>query len=223
MRSTFFGLMHLVILSLLTASCAIVTPDFATVTYYDYGAGIPDQRPLDPYPVTLQVKDLRPSVVSQEKEPQFVGMAENGFGEPRDVLNRDDCTVPVSVHRTPHCRSFADSVRDRLKWPKPSTSDQESKGSVLIEIRQWQTHAGSDLRLDYALHASLRSANGETLRQADIQGAGERIETRKIGVMTFANHEAKEHRLSLIVSAVLDEKLHRLVSGPFAGALSKLR
>jgi hypothetical protein len=223
MRSTFFGLMQLISWSLLVSGCAIVTPDFATVTYYDYGAGIPDQRPLDPYPVTLQVKDLRPLVVSHEKEPQFVGVAENGFGEPRDVLNRDDCPIPVSVHQTPHCRSLAESLRERLQWPNPSASNQDSKGSVLIDIRQWQTHAGSDLRLDYALHASLRSASGETLTQVDIHGAGERIDTRKIGVMTFANHEAKEYLLSLIVSAVLDEKLHRLVSGPFAGALSRLR
>lgn len=151
---------------LMTAGCSWVSPDFATVDYYDYGAGVPKHRLLDSYPVKLLVQDLRPEILTLEKIPLYVGRAENGLGEARDVLNRDDCPVPISVHRTPHCRSFAESIWHRLKSAKNTPAPEDAKGLVLVEIRQWETHAGGDLRLDYSLDVYLRASSGGTLGNA---------------------------------------------------------
>lgn len=223
MRASFFCSLGLVIMIFGISGCSIISPDFATVTYYDYGSGILERRPLDSYPVKLLVTDLRPQIVALQKLPQFVGMAENGLGEPRAVLNRDGCPVPVGVHQTPHCLSFAESVRHQLKNEKTFPPDAMAKGLVMIEILQWQTQAGQDLRLDYALNVSLRSANGEALGKASIQGLGEVIDTQNVGPMSWANHEAKEHLLSLVVSGVLRQKLDHLLKALNPAMLASLR
>lgn len=219
----FFRVFCLLCLAALSSSCTWVHPNFATVTYYDYGVGVPEDRPLDPYPVTVLVEDLRPQILTRKKIPLFVGRAENGLGEARDVLNRDDCPVPVSVHRTPHCRSLAESIRHRLKTAKTSPSPENAKGLLLLEIRQWETHAASDLELDYSLDIYLRSSSGERLGNVSLAGQGEVIDTQNLGKMNFANHEAKENQLSLLVSGVLDDKLNQLLTGSLKEALERLR
>ncbi len=201
----------------------MMTPGISTVTYYNYGAAMPLLRPLDAYPINVLVQDLRPEVLSLKKIPLYVGKAENGFGEVRDVLNRDDCPVPVSVHRTPHCLSFAESLSHRLKSSKTLPSKEVSKGLLLVEIRTWDTHAESDLFLDYAIDVYLRSNRGERLGSASIQGTHEKIETQEIGRMSFANHVEKEARLSAIVARVLDEKIAQLLKDPLQKALYGLR
>ncbi|MEY4684828.1 MAG: hypothetical protein RLZ25_1287 [Pseudomonadota bacterium] len=223
MRSSFFFRLPLFLLILLASACAIVAPGFATVTFYDFGAGISESKLLDAYPVKLLVEDLRPQVVAFKKMARFVGTAENGMGEPRDVLNRDGCPEPVSVHRTPHCLSLAESIRHRLKNESTLPSADSAKPLVLIEIRQWQTRAGSNLRLDYALDVFLRSSSGETLSKASVHGEDEVIDTQAIGKINFENHEAKEHVLSLLVSGALDAKMNLLLAGPFREALSRQR
>jgi hypothetical protein len=210
-------------MTFLTAGCTWVSPDFATVDYYDYGAGIPAHRQLDPYPVKLLVEDLRPEILTRQKTPLYVGRAENGIGEARDVLNRDDCPVPISVHRTPHCRSLAESIRHRLKSAHTAPTPEDAKALVLVEVREWATHAGADLRLDYALDVYLRASSGAPLGHARIASQGEVIDTENLGKMNFANHEAKTHQLSLIITHVLDAKLAQLLEGPFNEALERLR
>lgn len=41
--------------------------------------------------------------------------------------------------------------------------------------------------------------------------------------MNFANHQAKTHQLSLIITRVLDAKLTQLLEGPLKEALERLR
>lgn len=220
---SFFRWSGLVWVFFLTSACSWVSPDFATIDYYDYGAGVPEHRLLDPYPVKLLVEDLRPEILTLEKIPLFVGRAENGWGRARDVLNRDDCPGPVSVHQTSHCRSLAESIRHRLKNAKTYPVPEMAKALVLVEIRQWETRAGADLRLDYALDVFLRSASGERLANASVEGQDERINTENLGKMTLANHEAREHQLSLRVTAALDDQLNQLLQGAFKDALERLR
>lgn len=223
MYQCFSRLCCLFALVALTSGCTWVRPDFATVDSYDYGAGLPEPRPLDSFPVTLLVKDLRPSILSLKKTPTYVGRAENGWGDARDVLNRDNCSAPVSVHRTPHCRSLAESIQNRLKSTKTLVPPQNAKGLLLIEIWQWETRAAGDLKLDYALEVYLRSPTGERLGTASLSGMAELIDIQNIGEMAWANHEAKEHELSLLLSGKLDAKLDQLLKGQIMEALERLR
>lgn len=207
----------------LFAGCALTTPSVATVTYYNYGAAMPLLRPLDAYPINILVQDLRPAILGLKKIPLYVGMAENGLGAPHDVLNRDGCTIPVSVHRTPHCRSFAESLSHRLKSPKTNPAADASKGLLIVEIRSWETHAGTELWLDYAIEVYLRSKTGAKLASAKIEGIHEKIDTQALGKMGFVNHVEKEELLSAIISGVLDAKIAELLKGPLQNALFSLR
>lgn len=203
--------------------CFMVAPGVATVTYYDFGAGLPVILPLDAYPVTLLVRDLRPEVVSRRKNPLYVGMAENGMGESRDVFNRDDCPVPVSVHATPHCRSLADSVALRLKSPATTPKAGASKGMVIVELKSWSTRAGSTMTLDYAIELYVRSATGENLAASKASANGENIDVERIGEIGFFNHAKREEQLSVVVANVLDDKLKSLLTPPVTEALRDLR
>ncbi|MEN9681635.1 MAG: hypothetical protein RLZZ627_1528 [Pseudomonadota bacterium] len=221
-KNIFQGL-PLLVVAMFTAGCTMIPPGISTVTYYNYGAAMPLLRPLDAYPINVLVQDLRPEILSLKKIPLYVGKAENGFGEVRDVLNRDDCPVPVSVHRTPHCLSFAESLSHRIKSSKTMPTRETSQGLLLVEIRTWDTHAGAELFLDYAIDVYLRSNSGERLGSASIQGSHEKIDTQEVGKMSFANHVEKEERLSAIVAGVLDAKIAQLLQGPLQKALFDLR
>lgn len=207
----------------LSSGCSWVRPDFATVDSYDYGVGLREPRPIDSFPVTILVKDLRPSILSLKKTPTYVGRAENGWGEARDVLNRDNCAAPVSVHRTSHCRSLAESIQNRLKSTTTFVPPENANGLLLIKIWQWETRAAADLKLDYALEVYLRSSTGERLGSATLSGEGELIDIQNIGVMTWSNHEAKEQDLSRLVSGKLEAKLDQLLKGQIMEALERLR
>jgi hypothetical protein len=208
---------------LLGPGCTFVAPGIATVTYYDYGAALPVIRPLDAYAINLIVEDLRPDILSRKKIPLYVGVAENGWGETRDVFNRDDCPVPVSVHRLPHCNSLAESIALRLKSPVSHPDASQVRGLMTVEIKAWSTQAGLDLRLDYDLELYLRAPSGERLALSHIEGHGELIDTGDIGRMGFANHVAKEEQLSAIVSKALDTKLGDLLKGDVQNALFRFR
>lgn len=223
MDKTFFQVLPLVLVAMVSSGCTLISPGIATVTYYNYGAAMPILRPLDAYSIQVLVQDLRPEILSLKKIPLYVGKAENGFGEVRDVLNRDDCPVPVSVHQTPHCRSFAESLSIRLKSPRTLPTQDASKGLLLVEIQRWDTHAGLELTLDYSIDVYLRSQSGERLGSAHVEGADEKIETDEVGRISFANHVKKEERLSAIVAGVLDSKIDQLLQGPLQNALFKLR
>lgn len=207
----------------LLSGCTWVSPGIATVTYYDFGAALPVLRPLDAYAVKLIVQDLRPEVLSRKKIPLFVGTAENGWGEARDVFNRDDCPVPVSVHRTPHCRSLAESIALRLKSPETLPTAATFSPLVMVEIKGWATQAGADLRLDYDIEMYVRSATGERLATSHVQGQQERVDTTEIADMGFANHVGKEDQLSRLISKTMDTKLDQLLQGDVLNILYTFR
>jgi hypothetical protein len=208
----------------LISGCVMVTPGASTITYYDFGAGMPILRPLDSYPIKVIVQDLRPEVLSRRKNPLFVGSAENGMGERRDVFNRDDCPVPVSVHSTPHCRSFAESVSLRLKSPESFPQADHVKGLVIVEIKEWVTQASADevFRINYTLELYLRSLTGETMATSTVSGQGERIDVSSLGAVGFFNHIEREEQLSAIIAGVLDGKIKALLTNPIQNALRRL-
>lgn len=208
----------------LLSGCVMVSPSASTITYYDFGAGMPIFRPLDSYPIKVIVQDLRPEVLSRRKTPLFVGTAENGLGERRDVFNRDDCPVPVSVHSTPHCRTLAESVWHRLKSPESSPQSGDLKGLVIVEIKEWVTQASADdvFRINYSLELYLRSLSGETLVTSTVSGRGERIDVSSLGAVGFFNHTEREEQLSAIIACVLDGKIKALLTNPVQNALHQL-
>jgi hypothetical protein len=208
----------------LLSGCVMVSPSASTITYYDFGAGMPIFPPLDSYPIKVIVQDLRPEVLSRRKTPLFVGYAENGMGERRDVFNRDDCPVPVSVHSTPHCRTLAESVSLRLKSPETSLQAGHVTGLVIVEIKEWVTQASADdvFRIDYTLELYLRSLTGETLATSSVSGQGERIDVSSLGAVGFFNHTEREVQLSAIIAGVLDSKIKALLTNPVQSALHQL-
>jgi hypothetical protein len=209
----------------LLSGCVMVIPSASTITYYDFGAGMPILRPLDSYPIKVIVQDLRPEVLSRRRTPLFVGSAENGMGERRDVFNRDDCPVPVSVHSTPHCRTLAESMSLRLKSPESSPQAGPVKGLVIVEIKEWATQASADdvFQINYTLELYLRSLTGETLASSTVSGQGERIDVSSLGAVGFFNHTEREEQLSAMIAGVFDAKIKALLTNPVQNALRHLR
>jgi hypothetical protein len=199
---------------LILSGCSIQPASVAVIDYYDYGAMpprlfvLPEQQ--------IHVEDLRVEVLSHDKEPGYVGTAEDGFGDRRTVKNTDGCPLPHSVHATQNCKSFADSVKSRLV--DASSVGSASDGVLYVLINDWHTDAIDGLKLYYDLTAVYHQS-GQIVERSHIKGSGETIDTRAIAPMNFVNHEEAEQKLSMLLVQTLDKHLKALLSGPISRAI----
>lgn len=193
---------------MLLASCSLLPSSVAVIDYYNYGATAPTLGLLPEDQV--HVEDLRLEVLSGEKEPGYVGHAEDGFGDRRTVTNTDGCPLPHMVHSTQHCKSFAESLKARLVDTR--MTPEASKGNLFILINEWHTDAVSGVKLTYDLSA-VHTRNNRILERAHIKGQDEPVDTHTIGPIHFSNHEQAEAELSRLLVQVLDGHLKQLISG----------
>jgi hypothetical protein len=203
---------------MLGTSCGLMPASVAVIDYYDYGA-LPPKLGLLPVE-QIHVEDLRIEVLSQSEIPGYVGYAKDGFGNRRTVINIDGCPLPHAVHSTEHCKSFAESVKNRLVDSR--SPPDSAKGSLFILINDWHTDAVSGITLTYDLSA-VHTRDGKIVERAHIKGQDEPIDTHTVGSIQFSNHEQAEVRLSRILVEALDRHLEQLIAGTLDQSIRGVR
>lgn len=161
----------LVVLGMLGA-CA-----FGNTVNYSAQAPIVVAKPTEA--IAVAVQDRRPYVVSGEKTVQFVGLQRSGFG------------IPYGVHTNsgrPLADEFGDTIASSLgtqeRKPQvvrlvPAMSREQVASqlvgsnagkALLIAIDEWKSDLYINLRMVYALRATVTDRAGKVMGQHEIRG-----------------------------------------------------
>ena len=139
---------------LATLALALLVGACASQSYSDLPVGM--QSVAATGTVAIAVHDVRPYIVSKNKEESFVGLQRGGFGNPFDLKTPNG--VPLSIEMRD---SLAKSLKAKGATPVPvavavadSPIDARSKlmaakarRSVLVTLREWKTD--TQMRTDF--------------------------------------------------------------------------
>ena len=134
--------------------------------------------------VAIAVHDVRPYIVSKNKEESFVGLQRGGFGTPFDLKTPNGAPLSTEMRD-----SLAKTLKSRGANPTPvavavaDTPDQartklhaaKARRSVLVTLREWKTD--TQMRTDFSFDTTVavfdeggRELASNTLRGMDALG-----------------------------------------------------
>ncbi|WP_340115557.1 hypothetical protein [Pelagibius sp. 7325] len=144
-----------------------------------YDLGDADLKVESDKSVAVAVVDLRPYVLSGEKEPRFSGLFRGGFGNPFDVTTDSGRPLTEDLSQsvvTALKRSGVDAVTVAVA-PKTATAEAralvQASGAdrcALLQVREWKSDTYFNTGLTYDLTLDVLAGDGTLLASKEIQG-----------------------------------------------------
>ena len=165
-----------VFLSLLMVGCAIGNT-------YDYDDSAVDLPVQGEGKLGLAVLDMRPYILSGDKDPSFVGLQRGGFANPFEV-NTDSgnpLTQDMAAAIGAELETNGFEVIDiRVSTPSATVVAEaiQSSGaprSVVLTVSEWKTDAYMSLGLTYDLTLEVFDALANQLAAANLSGQKEKL------------------------------------------------
>lgn len=125
--------------------------------YEDSSMDIP-VKPSEKRTLILSVQDLRPYVLSGDKESNFVGLQRGGFGEPwgvttasGDPMTEDMSEAIVSGLKDAGYNVFNTPGKNEVSYLTKTASKHDASRIVILKVFEWK----SDVYVNVTLHCDL--------------------------------------------------------------------
>ena len=127
---------------------------------YNYEASSIDipVKPSEKRTLILAVEDLRPYVLSGDKESNFVGLQRGGFGEPwgvtttsGDPMTEDMSAAIVSGLKDAGYNVFNIPGKNEVSYLTKTASKHDASRIVMLKVFEWK----SDVYINVTLHCDL--------------------------------------------------------------------
>lgn len=127
---------------------------------YNYEASSMDipVKPSEKRVLILSVQDLRPYVLSGDKESNFVGLQRGGFGEPwgvttasGDPMTEDMSEAIVSGLKDAGYNVFNTPGKNEVSYLTKTASKHDASRIVILKVFEWK----SDVYMNVTLHCDL--------------------------------------------------------------------
>lgn len=125
--------------------------------YEDSSMDIP-VKPSEKRTLILSVQDLRPYVLSGDKESNFVGLQRGGFGEPwgvttasGDPMTEDMSEAIVSGLKDAGYNAFNTPGKNEVSYLTKTASKHDASRIVILKVFEWK----SDVYVNVTLHCDL--------------------------------------------------------------------
>jgi hypothetical protein len=166
----------IVLLSIFMMGCAVGNT-------YDYDGSAVDLPVQGQGKLGLAVLDMRPYILSGDKDPSFVGLQRGGFANPFEVHtdSGNPLTQDMAAAIGTELKTNGFEVVDiRVSTPSASVVAEAvqrsgAPRSVVLTVSKWKTDAYMNLGLTYDLTLEVFDASANQLADANISGHKEKL------------------------------------------------
>lgn len=164
---------------------------------YNYEASLIDipGKPPKQRTLILSVEDLRPFVLSGDKEPNFVGLQRGGFGEPWDVTTASGKPMTEDMSAA-IAKGLKDdgyivvNIQGKHEYLVKSANKNGASRIVVLKVFDWKSDVYMGITLHCNLHLSVFDVEGKLLAESNVKSMD------KISRGSWATRSSNSHAVA---------------------------